>query len=258
MLAQNNIPEEEFGNPLHLRSYLRHPSPAMRLTVLRGLSAVSESPEKARKIQVLLPDILEALQDTNTDVVLKALLVLRNVMAHVESREASCVAPQLAEKLLPLFDHESSLVREHSISLFQALTEDLLSQRKEMKRAVHSSLLPLYFRMRDQSESVAKVQISELTSYVGKGVPTPPGCLGESLSGSMSCLRWWLSRVLALAIEPSARCPPPQPPIMRWERLAALPRGGDRGSPCQGCGAMSQPLLLHRPLGKLSSSLQSF
>ncbi|XP_035170190.1 uncharacterized protein LOC118159728 isoform X3 [Oxyura jamaicensis] len=156
MLAQNNIPEEEFGNPLHLRSYLRHPSPAMRLTVLRGLSAVSESPEKARKIQVLLPDILEALQDTNTDVVLKALLVLRNVMAHVESREASCVAPQLAEKLLPLFDHESSLVREHSISLFQALTEDLLSQRKEMKRAVHSSLLPLYFRMRDQSESVAK------------------------------------------------------------------------------------------------------
>ena len=150
-------------------------------------------------------------------------------------------------------------MREHSICLFQAVTEAVLWHRqKEMKRTVHSSLLPLYFRMRDQSESVAKVQISELTSYVDKGVPTPQRCSGGSLAGSVSCLRWWQSRVLALAIEPSARCPPPQPPITRWERLAALPRGGDRGSPSQGCGAMSQPLLLHRPLGKLSSSLQSF
>ncbi|XP_050572894.1 uncharacterized protein LOC118261163 [Cygnus atratus] len=129
----------------------------MRLMVLKGLSTVSESPEKARKIQVVLPDILEALQDTNTDVVLKALLVLSNVMAHVERREASRTALQLAEKLLPLFAHESSQVREHSICLFQAVTEAVLRHRqKEMKRTVHSSLLPLYFRMRDQSESVAK------------------------------------------------------------------------------------------------------
>ncbi|XP_040399352.1 uncharacterized protein LOC121063085 [Cygnus olor] len=157
MLAQNHISEEEFGNPVHLLSYLKHPSPAMRLMVLKGLSTVSESPEKARRIQVVLPDILEALQDTNTDVVLKALLVLSNVMAHVERREASRTALQLAEKLLPLFDHESSQVREHSICLFQAVTEAVLRHRqKEMKRKVHSSLLPLYFRMRDQSESVAK------------------------------------------------------------------------------------------------------
>ncbi|XP_050572893.1 uncharacterized protein LOC118261161 [Cygnus atratus] len=157
MLAQNHISEEEFGNPVHLLSYLKHPSPAMRLMVLKGLSTVSESPEKARKIQVVLPDILEALQDTNTDVVLKALLVLSNVMAHVERRGASRTALQLAEKLLPLFAHESSQVREHSICLFQAVTEAVLRHRqKEMKRTVHSSLLPLYFRMRDQSESVAK------------------------------------------------------------------------------------------------------
>ncbi|XP_066840782.1 maestro heat-like repeat-containing protein family member 7 isoform X2 [Anser cygnoides] len=157
MLAQNHVSEEEFGNPVHLQSYLKHPSPEMRLTVLKGLSTVSESPEKARKIQVVLPDILEALQDTNADVVLKALLVLRNVMARVERREAGRTALQLAEKLLPLFDHESSQVREHSICLFQAVTEAVLRQRKRaLKRTVHSSLLPLYFRMRDQSESVAK------------------------------------------------------------------------------------------------------
>ncbi|XP_071886066.1 uncharacterized protein [Anas platyrhynchos] len=113
--------------------------------------------KKAREIQVLLPDILEALQDTNTDVVLKALLVLKNVMAHVERRKASGPALQLAEKLLPFFDHESSHMREHSICLFQTVVEAVLRQRKkEMKRTVHRSLLPLYFHMRDQSESVAK------------------------------------------------------------------------------------------------------
>nr|XP_038032077.1 uncharacterized protein LOC119716331 [Anas platyrhynchos] len=150
MLAQNE--SYEFGNPVHLQSYLRHPSPEMRFLVLKGLCTVSESPEKAREIQVLLPDILEALQDTNTDVVLKALLVLKNVMAHVERRKASGPALQLAEKLLPFFDHASSQVQEHSICLFQTVVEAVLRQRKkEMKRTVHRSLLPLYFHMRDQS-----------------------------------------------------------------------------------------------------------
>ncbi|XP_071886096.1 uncharacterized protein [Anas platyrhynchos] len=157
MLAQNHISEEDFVNPVHLQSYLRHPRPMMRFLVLKGLCTVSESPEKAREIQVLLPDILEALQDTNTHVVLKALLVLKNVMAHVERRKASGPALQLAEKLLPFFDHESSHMREHSICLFQTVVEAVLRQRKkEMKRTVHRSLLPLYFHMRDQSESVAK------------------------------------------------------------------------------------------------------
>ncbi|XP_071896307.1 maestro heat-like repeat family member 5 [Anas platyrhynchos] len=181
LLAQNHIYEEDFGNPVHLQSYLRHPRPEMRFLVLKGLCTVSESPEKAREIQVLLPDILEALQDTNTDFMLNALPVLRNVMAHVERWKASGPALQLAEKLLPLFDHASSQVREHSICLFQAMTEAMLWQRKkEMKRTVHRSLLPLYVHMRDQSESVAKVQISELSSYVGKGVLMPQGCSGGS------------------------------------------------------------------------------
>ncbi|XP_071886120.1 maestro heat-like repeat-containing protein family member 7 [Anas platyrhynchos] len=166
MLAQNDISEEDFVNPVHLQSYLRHPSPEMRLMVLKGLCTVSESPEKAREIQVVLPDIVEALQDTNTDVVLKALLVLKNVMAHVERWKASGPALQLDEKLLPLFGHASSQVREHSICLFQTVVEAVLRQRtKKMKRTVHRSLLPLYIHMRDQSESVAKVQISELSSY---------------------------------------------------------------------------------------------
>eukprot|EP00075_Anas_platyrhynchos_P014128 XP_027303381.1 uncharacterized protein LOC113840829 [Anas platyrhynchos] len=46
MLAQNHISEEDFGNPVHLQSYLKHPSPMMRFLVLKGLCTVSESPVK--------------------------------------------------------------------------------------------------------------------------------------------------------------------------------------------------------------------
>eukprot|EP00075_Anas_platyrhynchos_P014661 XP_027303914.1 uncharacterized protein LOC113841457 isoform X1 [Anas platyrhynchos] len=46
MLGRNHIFLEDFGNPVHLQSYLRHPSPEMRLMVLKGLCTVSESPKK--------------------------------------------------------------------------------------------------------------------------------------------------------------------------------------------------------------------
>ena len=59
---------------------------------------------QARKIPVLLPDIVETLQDANSDVKMKALVFLRNMMGHTKREEASLIALQLAEKLLPLFD----------------------------------------------------------------------------------------------------------------------------------------------------------
>eukprot|EP00075_Anas_platyrhynchos_P015385 XP_027304638.1 uncharacterized protein LOC113842156 [Anas platyrhynchos] len=46
MLGRNHIFLEDFGNPVHLQSYLRHPSSEMRLMVLKGLCTVSESPVK--------------------------------------------------------------------------------------------------------------------------------------------------------------------------------------------------------------------
>lgn len=59
---------------------------------------------QARKIPVLLPDIMETLQDANSDVKMKALVLLRNMMGHTKREEASLIALQLVEKLLPLFD----------------------------------------------------------------------------------------------------------------------------------------------------------
>lgn len=53
---------------------------------------------------VLLPDIMETQQNANTENKMKALRVFRNVMGHMKREEASPIALQLVEKLLPLFD----------------------------------------------------------------------------------------------------------------------------------------------------------
>jgi len=59
---------------------------------------------QARKMQVLLPDLMEVLQKGNEHIKTKALVVTQNIKGRLKKREASSVAVQLAEKLLPLFD----------------------------------------------------------------------------------------------------------------------------------------------------------
>ncbi|KAF1508550.1 hypothetical protein FQV19_0011100, partial [Eudyptula minor] len=111
---------------------------------------------QARKMLVLLPDIMETQQDASTDNKMKALLVFRNVMGHMKRKEASPTALQLVEKLLPLFDDESRQLRELSICLFKDVMQMVAGNKQQMKKNVRRSLLPLFFHMSDQSESVAK------------------------------------------------------------------------------------------------------
>ena len=59
---------------------------------------------QARKMQVLLSDLMEVLQKGDEHIKTKALVVIQNIMGRLKKREASSVAVQLAEKLLPLFD----------------------------------------------------------------------------------------------------------------------------------------------------------
>jgi len=91
---------------------------------------------------------------------------------------------------------------------------------------VQMGLLPLFFWNSDQTQSVAKVQVSELSSGAGKRAP---------------------------AVWAGAR-----PSFVR----AGLPQKqsqeeGDARSPSPGRGAISQLLLLCRPLGKPSWLRQS-
>lgn len=54
-------------------------------------------------MEVVLPEIMATLQAASADVKMKALFVIQNIMGHVKRKEASSIAVQHAEELLPLF-----------------------------------------------------------------------------------------------------------------------------------------------------------
>ncbi|XP_066843624.1 uncharacterized protein [Anser cygnoides] len=126
--------------------------------VLRALVMLSERSEMVRVVQLLLPEVMETLQYDNTHITEKALTVFENVIGHLEKTEASPIALALAERLLPLFNNQvSSEVRERSMLLFKDLMESVVWWKKgAMKTTVRRALIPLLFRMSDETQSVAK------------------------------------------------------------------------------------------------------
>ncbi|KAM9612014.1 maestro heat-like repeat-containing protein family member 7 [Morphnus guianensis] len=112
---------------------------------------------QAREMPILLSDILRTLNNCDTDIKVKALLVFRNLLRHMKRKEASHITLQLAGKLLPLIDDESSQLRELSICLFRDMMETVVGRdKRRMKKKIRRVLVPLFFHMNDQSESVAK------------------------------------------------------------------------------------------------------
>ncbi|KAK2521050.1 hypothetical protein Q9966_013186 [Columba livia] len=168
LLLRTDFGSEKFAVLYKPESFLRNPSWMMLSVVLESLITLSKAHMMARKILVLLPDIMETMQDTNSDVKRKALLLFRNTMGHLDREEASPIALQLAEKLLPLFDDESSLVREFSISLFRDVMDTVVGRNKKMlRKTVKRVLVPLFLRMNDQSKSVAKASRDALLDCAG-------------------------------------------------------------------------------------------
>ncbi|XP_068521829.1 uncharacterized protein [Anas acuta] len=152
----------------HVLSNLRDPKKLLTLLslnslpilwlVLRALVMLSETSQMVTDVQVLLPEVMETLQYENTHINMKALTIFKNVIRHLEKKEASHIALALAGRLLPLFNDVSSEVRECSMLLFKDLMESVLWWKKgEMKKTVHRAIIPLLFRMSDDTESVAKV-----------------------------------------------------------------------------------------------------
>ncbi|XP_010724269.2 maestro heat-like repeat-containing protein family member 7 [Meleagris gallopavo] len=100
---------------------------------------------------------MEALRFANTSITLKVLKIFRNIMRHLGKRHASSIALKLAVKILPLFNHVSSEVRDNSIYLFKDLMDAVLWYKKgNMKNVVCKALLPLLFQMSDKTTSVAQ------------------------------------------------------------------------------------------------------
>ncbi|OPJ75763.1 hypothetical protein AV530_011929 [Patagioenas fasciata monilis] len=104
LLASSDLEEEEFAPTYLTRRFLRQPRPAMLSLVLRGIMTLSEREEMARKMRVLLPDLRRVLSFGYKGVTMKALVVFRHLMAQLEREEASPIAVQLAEFVLPFFD----------------------------------------------------------------------------------------------------------------------------------------------------------
>lgn len=55
-------------------------------------------------VRVLLPEVMKTLQYENTHINMKALTIFKNVIRHLEKKEASPIALALAGRLLPLFN----------------------------------------------------------------------------------------------------------------------------------------------------------
>lgn len=104
----------------------------------------------------LLPDLLMALGDPSP--ILSATLtpLLRELLL-----KSSCPPPY----------QESRQVRELSICLFKEIVQMAnWKHKRQMRKKVRKSLVPLVLHMSDEIESVAKVQIADLSSGAVKGV----------------------------------------------------------------------------------------
>ncbi|KAK2523260.1 hypothetical protein Q9966_012149 [Columba livia] len=173
-LAGSDLGDREFALLYMAFRFLKEERPAMLFLVLTGIMTLSQTDEMARKMEVMLPDLMWVLQCGNKATKIKALAIFRTVMAQLQREKASPIAVRLAGFLLPLFDDELSQLRESSISLFRDLMKMVVrNDKREMKNTVRRGLLPLFFRMSDQVQSVAKLEQdrSRAEEYLSQSLP---------------------------------------------------------------------------------------
>ncbi|XP_040398461.1 uncharacterized protein LOC121062495 [Cygnus olor] len=165
LLAHADVGQDDLDAMYHLQRLLKRPSLVMHSLALRVLLPVSERPVMARQIPVLLPGIMEGLQAAKADTKMKALLLIGNVMGHVKRKQASSIALQVAGEILPLFNDECSQVQELSICLYNKVMQVVLwCHKRQMKKIVRRGLLPLFFHLSDQTQSVAKASVEALVT----------------------------------------------------------------------------------------------
>ncbi|XP_039394351.1 maestro heat-like repeat-containing protein family member 7 isoform X1 [Mauremys reevesii] len=159
---------------------LRDPKTVVRWLALKGLLNLALHPEKVGKLQHLLPDVLERLQEVDRDLIRKAITVLKHLLAGMDRQSASCAAVQVAAQLLPLFHdvrpgssqeipsncrHVTSKLQVLSITLFKDLLELVRGpNRRQMKEHVLQSLVPLLLLVHDERPNVSQVCWDTLSS----------------------------------------------------------------------------------------------
>ncbi|XP_068523910.1 maestro heat-like repeat-containing protein family member 7 [Anas acuta] len=170
--------------PHLLHSHLRSQSSVLRRMAVTSLVTLSTRPKLAVTLQDLLPEVMQQLQDANSDISMQAMTVLRNTLRLADGQVAGPIALQLPDRLLPLFDNESSCMRELSILLCKDAMEVAEGTHKmEMKKQVHRTVLPLFFHLHDQNQHVAEAS-------------------REALLGAAKLLKWKQLRNLLETAQP--------------------------------------------------------
>lgn len=151
---------------------------------------------QAREMHILLSDILRTLNNGDTDIKMKALLVFRNLLRHMKRKEASHITLQLAGKLLPLIDDVRLLwePEPHRWVLCKDSCPPAQPRRQDLGRAA-SLLTPL------GSRGMASGLCSPVQLLLGRLMP-----LGDPIP-----LRWGLPLCKAPAAQEllgATRAPP--------------------------------------------------
>ncbi|PKU28385.1 maestro heat-like repeat-containing protein family member 7 [Limosa lapponica baueri] len=140
-----------------LEFHLKNQDMLLRSLAVQSLVLLSRRSEKAAMLQGLLPEVMKLLQDGDGEIMMAALTVLSNLLPVVDWHMAGPVALELVKTLLPLFENESSDVRERSMLLWRDAMEVAVQPRnKQMRKHVQRSLMPLFFHLHDKDHSVAQ------------------------------------------------------------------------------------------------------
>lgn len=117
--------------------------------------------------------------------------------------------------------------------LFKDLMESVLWWKKgEMKKTVHRAIIPLLFRMSDETESVAEVQISDLATDVGTGCADTRGVFwawgGQGSSQLDACnMCLWCHLPASASPQVSAEALLACAKFLKWKQLEQLARNED-------------------------------
>ncbi|XP_021261184.1 maestro heat-like repeat-containing protein family member 7 isoform X1 [Numida meleagris] len=114
----------------------------------------------AGRMQLLLPDALQWLQNTRADIKVQAMQLLQDIAAQHPASMRS-VLSQLATQLLCCFNEDSVEVRSCSMELFAVLLT--VPGKRQLLPQAERSLLPLFIRMNEDFPSVAQAAQNALT-----------------------------------------------------------------------------------------------
>ncbi|XP_023773392.1 maestro heat-like repeat family member 5 [Cyanistes caeruleus] len=134
-----------------------------RHLALRALFKLIDDPSMAEKMRSLTESLVALLWDADGQIVRMTIMVLSFIVLDKDMLIPSPIALQLAEALLPLFDHDNSQVQLVSILFFRSLMTVLTEkEKKALKSHVHQSLLPLFFHCHDENQQVAEASWATL------------------------------------------------------------------------------------------------